>query len=91
MSSVRAIPATMRAAPARARRPRCSFRKIIAISHAKTGSSDRMTAVCVGGRCFCAQLWMVKAAAGGEDAGDEQRDDQARREGGRVGARQTAK
>jgi hypothetical protein len=57
------MPEAMRTAPVRARAPRCSSKKSSEVSQANTGSSERMTAVCVGGRCFCAQLWMVNAAA----------------------------
>ncbi len=57
------IPAKIRAAPARERGPRRSWRKSREVSQAKTGSSVRRSAVWTGGRCCWAQLWMVKAAA----------------------------
>ena len=57
------IPARMRAAPKRERRPKCSCRTRKEVRQAKTGSRVRRIAVWVGGRCCWAQLWIVKAAA----------------------------
>ena len=62
-NSASTIPAKINPAPNIARRPICSPKNNRDVSHANTGSSVKISAVCDAGRCCWAQLWIVKAAA----------------------------